>query len=56
MSLFNLNTDVGESINVAGQHPEIIKMLLEKIETMKEDLGDDETPGSGKRPSGWQFH
>jgi arylsulfatase A-like enzyme len=56
LSLFNLDIDVSESTNVAEQHPEIIKMLLEKVETMKEDLGDDEKSGSGKRPSGWQIN
>lgn len=54
LSLFNLETDIGETINVLDQHPDVVKMLLEKVEAMKDDLGDDEHSGTGKRPSGWQ--
>jgi hypothetical protein len=27
---------------------------VQKMDKMKEELGDDEETGTGKRPSGWQ--
>ena len=53
LSLFDLSTDIGEQNNVAKDHPEIVEMLMEKIDIMKEDLGDDEFSGNGKRPAGF---
>ncbi len=54
LSLFNLSKDIGETTNVAEQHPEVIKSLMEKLEEMKADLGDSEETGAGKRDCGWQ--
>lgn len=54
LSLFDLSKDIGETTNVAEQYPEVVKSLMQKIEAMKEELGDDEGSGKGKRPSGWQ--
>jgi arylsulfatase len=56
-SLYNLEDDVGESITVADQHPEIVHRLLKLAEEARADLGDSLTKrqGTGVRPCGvWQ--
>jgi arylsulfatase A len=37
--LFNLKTDIGESTDVASQHPEIVDRLEKLVAKMKDDLG-----------------
>lgn len=54
LSLFDLSNDIGETRNVAEQYPDVVKSLMEKIDAMKEDLGDSEETGAGKRDCGWQ--
>lgn len=54
LSLFDLSKDIGETTNVAESYPEVVEQLMDEIEAMKEDLGDSEDTGSGKRDCGWQ--
>jgi arylsulfatase A len=49
--LFNLKTDIGETNNVAAQHPHIVAQLEALIAAMKDDLGLD-GPAPGSRPLG----
>jgi arylsulfatase A-like enzyme len=49
--LFNLKTDIGESTDVAAQHPEIVARLQKLVEKMKDDLGTTGF-GPGCRPLG----
>jgi len=49
--LFNLQTDIGESANVAAANPEVVKRLHEVASLMKDDLGLDGI-GPGCRPLG----
>jgi arylsulfatase A len=49
--LYNLKDDIGESTNVARQHPEVVKELRAVAERMKDDLGL-EGAGPGVRPLG----
>ena len=49
--LFNLDTDIGESKDVAAENPEIVKRLQTLAEATKDDLGPDEY-GPGVRPLG----
>jgi arylsulfatase len=53
-SLYNLDEDVSETTDVAAQHPEVVKGLLELAEQARADLGDSLTKrqGAGVRPSG----
>jgi arylsulfatase A-like enzyme len=49
--LFNLKTDIGETTDVAAQHPEIVARLEKLAEKMKDDLGTTGF-GPGCRPLG----
>lgn len=54
LSLFDLEADPAESINVADQHPDVVKRLSELAVPVRQDLGDSITgiTGSGVRPAG----
>src|SRR6185436_5125419 len=54
LELFNLERDIGETTNVAAQHPEVVKRLQALAEDAREDLGDSGTKREGKniRPAG----
>ena len=54
LSLFNLDEDISEQHNLANQFPEIVADLLAKAETMKQELGNSEKEGAGKRKAGWE--
>lgn len=49
ITLFNLETDIGETQNVADQHPDIVSRMLGLIEYARKDLGDKNGPGQGVR-------
>jgi arylsulfatase A len=53
-SLFDLEKDVGETNNVAEQHPEVVKQLMQLVERAREDLGDTlvDRQGRNARPRG----
>lgn len=53
-SLYNLREDVGETRDVAGEHPDIVARLLELAASSREDLGDTitRTSGTGRRSGG----
>jgi arylsulfatase len=40
LSLYDLESDPGESKDVAGDHPDIVKQLSVLAENMRADLGD----------------
>jgi arylsulfatase len=54
LALFNLKDDVGESKDVAAQHPEIVEQLQKVVELARADLGDTLTgaPLKNVRPAG----
>jgi arylsulfatase A len=54
LELFNLEQDIGESTNVAAQHPEVVKRLQALAEAAREDLGDssEKREGTNVRPAG----
>jgi hypothetical protein len=49
--LFNLDADLGETTDVAAQHPDVVKRLLGHIQQMDGDLGVT-GKGPGVRASG----
>lgn len=51
-SLFNLESDPGETRNVAAQHPEVVQNLIALANKARSELGDGKQKGSGVRPVG----
>ncbi len=49
ISLYDLDSDVGEQHDVAAGHPQVVAELMELIEQAREDLGDYDRIGSGAR-------
>lgn len=52
LSLFDLESDVGETTNVADDHPEVVERLKARAVEMRKDLGDGDQGGPGRRPNG----
>jgi hypothetical protein len=54
LSLFNLQEDVGETTDVADQHPDVVARMQELADRMRAELGDSRTKtnGAGLRPAG----
>ncbi|HOK29821.1 MAG TPA: sulfatase [bacterium] len=52
--LYNLEKDIGETADVAGSYTDIVKMLMEKADLIREDIGDAITgvTGNNCRPIG----
>jgi len=50
--LYDLETDLGETKNLARQHPHVVTRLLALAEKAREDLGDVNRPGRNQRPAG----
>ena len=49
VALYNLDADIGEQHNVAGEHPEIIERLTALADAAREELGDTNRIGRGVR-------
>ncbi len=47
--LIDLKNDMGETTDVSGKYPEVVKRLEKLVEVMREDLGD-----KGKLGKGWR--
>ena len=47
--LFNLDVDIGESTDVAAQHPEVVRRLQRLIEDARTDIGDEDVFGKNAR-------
>jgi arylsulfatase A-like enzyme len=54
LALYDLESDVGETKNVADQHPDVVRRLEALAEKAREELGDSATDrkGKGVRPPG----
>jgi len=52
--LYNLQTDIGETRNVAAEHPDVVARLEALAERCRDDLGDAsrKRPGKNRRPAG----
>lgn len=47
--LYDLKNDLGETTNIANEHPEVVEKLKEQIELMRQDLGDYNIMGTNCR-------
>ncbi len=52
--LYDLRADIGETINLIEQHPDVVEQLDKLAEACRADLGDaiTETTGANRRPPG----
>ena len=50
--LYDLETDIGETRNVAAEHPEEVARLQQIAAAARSDLGDRDQPGKNQRPAG----
>lgn len=48
-TLYNLTEDIGETTNVAQQHPEIVQRLLKQIDFAKHEIGCHDQIGKNSR-------
>jgi arylsulfatase A-like enzyme len=55
LSLFNLETDINETRNVAAAHPDVVKRLSAAADSMRRELGDSlqKVNGTGLRKPGF---
>jgi arylsulfatase A-like enzyme len=51
--LYDLVADLGETRNVAGEHPEVVARLTALADRARRDLGDLDQPGVNQRPAGF---
>ena len=49
MELYNLETDIGETRNVAADHPDVVERLTALADRARAELGDHDRIGSGVR-------
>jgi arylsulfatase A len=54
LTLYDLRNDVGETTNVAAQHPDVVERLKHLADEARKELGDSarKEKGSGVRPAG----
>ncbi len=51
--LYNLESDIGEKINVADKHPEVVQRLNDLADVARKEIGDYKVKGSGQREPGF---
>ena len=51
--LYDLAGDIGETTNVADDHPEVVARLQQLVERARQDLGDRDQKGANQRAAGW---
>jgi arylsulfatase A len=54
LELYDLAKDIGETTNVAAEHPDVVRDIQARIAQLREDLGDDALgmKGANRRPVG----
>jgi len=54
--LYNLNTDITETYNLAEQYPDVVKKINYLADSIRVELGDHQAPGKAIRRAGWVEH
>lgn len=54
--LYDLESDIGETTDVAAENPKIVARLLKLLDWAKEDIGDFEKRGKNARPLGTEAY
>jgi arylsulfatase A-like enzyme len=50
--LYDLEADLGETVNLADDHPDVVHRLMALADLARDDLGDADRPGKSQRPAG----
>ena len=50
--LYDLTADIGESTDIATEHPDVVAALTAIAEDARTELGDGDRAGTGQRPAG----
>ncbi|MCC8095176.1 MAG: hypothetical protein LIP05_07380 [Tannerellaceae bacterium] len=50
--LYNLQEDIGETVNLAERYPDIVAHFQMLVREVREDMGDWEVEGKNIRPAG----
>lgn len=53
LMLFDLKSDIGETTNVAPDHPEVVERMFRQVQAIRPLLGDRGVKAKGRRPAGW---
>jgi len=53
LKLYDLEADIGETTNVADDHPAVVSRLGALAEKAREDIGDVNRKGRNQRPADW---
>jgi arylsulfatase A-like enzyme len=56
LELYDVRSDVGETREASGAHPEVVRRLLALADRLRAELGDGDRPGRGQRPAGQVEH
>ncbi len=56
LMLFDLKADIGETEDVAVNHPETVERMLLQAQHIRQELGDLNVPAQGRRRAGWNQH
>jgi len=51
--LYDMIEDMGETSNLAADHPDVVQRLTALAQEMRDDLGDTDHEARGRRPAGW---
>lgn len=51
--LYNLRDDIGETVDLCNEHPDILARLSALADNARGDLGDWDREGRNQRPAGW---
>jgi arylsulfatase A-like enzyme len=51
--LFDVRGNVGETREVSGEHPDVVRRLMALADAAREELGDEGRTGRGQRPAGF---
>ena len=51
--LYDVRNDIGETSEVASEHPDVVARLLSLADQARKDLGDGDRAGANQRPAGW---
>ena len=56
LELYDLHSDIGETNDIASDHPDVVKQLQAFANQARKDLGDADLVGKNQRPAKFTEH